>query len=60
LHKGRIRGWRRAGRWFVSRAEILGMFQRVTPPQQPTVPGLRERRRIAKEVEEGLRAFGAW
>lgn len=25
--KGRIRAWKRGGRWFYSRAEILGMYE---------------------------------
>jgi hypothetical protein len=26
IRKGRLRGWKRCGRWFCSQAELLGLF----------------------------------
>lgn len=33
--KGKIRSWRRCGRWFVSEAELMGLFQPFKPKQPP-------------------------
>jgi hypothetical protein len=32
---GALPGWRRRGRWFVSRADVLAVWQRGKPPEKP-------------------------
>jgi hypothetical protein len=54
---GKVRGFRRQGRWFYSRTELLRMFV----PSQPAAsmpPTQAERERRAAEATESLRAKG--
>jgi hypothetical protein len=52
--QGRFRSWRRGGRYFASRAEVLAFFQPAAEPRSATaVP-----RPIPAAVLEQMRAWG--
>ncbi|MFO0865008.1 MAG: helix-turn-helix domain-containing protein [Gemmataceae bacterium] len=36
IKKGKLRGWRRVGRMFVSKAEVLGLFEPMEGPRERT------------------------
>ncbi|HKI30293.1 MAG TPA: helix-turn-helix domain-containing protein [Gemmataceae bacterium] len=55
--RGKVRGWRRGGRWYYSRAELLRMFVPSAPaPSLPPTRGELERR--AEAACARLRARG--
>lgn len=55
LLQGKLSSWKRCGRRFVSRAELLGLFEedRREPPAAPE-----RRRRRDRETQEVLRRHG--
>ena len=55
--KGRVRGWKRCGRWYFSRAEVEGLFtQPGAAPLPPSIPE-RERRLAATLAELRRRGY---
>ena len=59
--KGKLRGWRRCGRTFVSRAELMGLFEPMpTQKEKPVndIPSRRDLKRNDKWVESELKRFG--
>jgi hypothetical protein len=51
---GALRGWRRRGRWFVSRADVLSLFVERADP----VPRVRTRRTSTVAMDAELRELG--
>lgn len=58
---GKVQGWRRCGRWFVSRADIVALFEpaaAVTARPARLVPTRREHTRRQRQAQEFLRERG--
>lgn len=37
---GKLPGWKRGGRWFVSQADLVAMYRRFNPNGTPAEPGV--------------------
>ena len=62
IKAGKVRGWDRLGRLFVSRAEIVALFQPVQTASQRRAtlpPTRRERTARQRRVEAAMREIGA-
>ena len=58
---GKIRGWRRFGRTFVSREDVLASFEQVIPTKDlppSTIPTRRDLTRRDKWVQSELKRLG--
>lgn len=57
---GRLRAWRRVGRWLVSRAELLDLFRPVAPARpRPVAEGVQlTRRQQDAQTTATLRRLG--
>lgn len=68
IHRGKLRGWRRGGRWFVSQADVLALFKPVKPQPVAHAEMLKEKRtRIVRDAalqcrlrEKGLLVGKGW
>ena len=53
VRRKKLRGWRRDGKWHVSRADVLAMIRPYTP--EPSVASRSQREREIREAERRVR-----
>jgi hypothetical protein len=59
IGKGRLRGWKRCGRWFVSQGELLGLFTpRTRLKHAQAIPTARTLAAQKSYADAVLRRFG--
>ena len=58
IQSGKLRGWRVAGYWYVSRSELLAFLEPVEAPAGAEAQQLAESVRRARETDEVLRRHG--